>query len=166
MSEETKVDVDYMIAQLGLTVDSVYVPMEKGDKPRLKWVVTLNRLGKKILSCTYTAGVDYAPSWPAQAAYDECRTGLYAVVLLVPKPISPDIVDVVASLCLDASAIDYASFEDWANNCGYDFHVMEDPEEKQFLLVDYKQCLEYALKLKAAIGDEDFQALRDACSNL
>lgn len=157
MSEETKFDIDYMIAQLGLTVDSVYVPMERGEEPRLKWVVTLKRRGKKVLSCTHTAGIAHAPSWPKQIAYDECRNGIYYDPHRIK--ILPKTVDVVASICMDASAIDYASFEDWASTYGY------DPDSRRAEAM-YKQCVEHGLKLRAAIGDASFAALCLHCSEL
>jgi hypothetical protein len=161
MSEETKVDADYMIAKLGLTVDSVYVPMERGEDPRLKWVVTLKRHGKPVLTCTYTAGVAHAPSWPKNMAYEECRRGWYYVFGHQGKmtPILPKTVDVVASLCWDAEAIDYGSFEDWASTYGY------DPDSRKAEAM-YKQCVEHGLKLRAAIGDASFAALCLHCSEL
>jgi hypothetical protein len=64
----------------------------------------------------------------------------------------PDYVDVFSSLAMDSDVIDAGGFESWASDCGYD----TDSRAAESI---YRACLEIALKLRAALGDE---ALREA----
>jgi len=74
------------------------------------------------------------------------------------KQFTPKAADVLASLALDSSVLDSGTFEDWAAEYGYDSDSRE--AEKT-----YRQCLDIALKLRAAIGDAGLQSLRDACQD-
>jgi len=56
---------------------------------------------------------------------------------------------------MDASAIDYATFEEWAPEMGYD----ADSRKGEAI---YRTCLEYALKLRGAVGDKAMEQLRTA----
>jgi hypothetical protein len=69
----------------------------------------------------------------------------------IPAPL---VRDILHSLILDADAIEYPTFEEWASNCGYD----ADSRAAEKI---YRQCLEIGLKLRALIGDAAITALRD-----
>ena len=74
------------------------------------------------------------------------------------KDIMPDMVDVVASLVMDASVIDCGTFEEWASEYGMD----TDSRKAE---ATYRACLETALKLRNGIGEAGLQKLRDACQD-
>lgn len=67
-----------------------------------------------------------------------------------PKPL-----DVIHSLVMDSSVLDYARFEDWASEYGYE----TDSRKAEST---YRACLEIALQLRAAIGESGLSELRDA----
>lgn len=160
----------------------------------LNWEITIKRAGRHVLTTEYSAGEAHAPAYkryklgatrqlntPEHAALDaELETGIVHVKgnwgLHDPKAdfesynnefgdasrrrkrINPAAADVLASLALDSSVLDSGTFEDWAAEYGYDADSRE--AEKT-----YRQCLEIALKLRAAIGDDGLQALRNACQD-
>jgi hypothetical protein len=66
----------------------------------------------------------------------------------------PEFRDVMHSLLLDAMALDYGSFQDWANDHGYD----SDSRSAEAV---YRSCLDHGLKLRSMIGDEKLAALHD-----
>lgn len=70
-------------------------------------------------------------------------------------PILPDPVDVIYSLVMDSSVLDHATFESWAGDFGY------DPDSRKGESI-YRQCLEIALSLRAAVGDSGLQTLAEA----
>src|SRR5271154_1014106 len=115
-----------------------------GVKARtLNWSVTLKRRNdrgdlREVITTDYTAGIGHAPSYPkggfgygqgitldvANALEYETEQGHAArqgsVMVIRGKTITVDACDVVASLVLDASAIDHPTFESWASDCGMD----------------------------------------------
>lgn len=178
---ETKEERAAIVATLGLTIESVFVPFSrsrnKGEKhPSLNWVVTVARNGKPFLLTDYMAGSGHCPSYKqpgfgkrtiADRERDErvaweCETGrkfgqFDNVNRMDQRPatIKPDALDVLASLVMDSSALDESSFEDWASSLGYDV----DSRKAESI---YRACLDIALKLRAALGDSGLQTLRNA----
>lgn len=142
------------IDHVHLTIDSKYIIT---GEPMLKWEVTLRHRGDPVLTCEYSAGIGHAPSYPARASYEECRTGFSAG--FPKKPILPDIQDFIQSICLDASALGYGCFEDWARELGYD----EDSRKAEKM---YRQCLQHGIMLRACLGSEKFDHLCHLCSQL
>ena len=63
-------------------------------------------------------------------------------------------IGVVWSLLNDARAIDYACFEDWADDYGYD----SDSRKAEKI---YNDCLAIGLKLRAGLGENLMEKLRD-----
>jgi hypothetical protein len=166
----------------GLEIRSVFVPWSasrnKGEKdPSLNWKVTLRRRGRMaqterecngfdILTADYMAGCGHCPSYvpsfrpvsidQRDAIRHECETGRQFVVGgYKGKPIRPDACDVLHSLLMDAEAIDCATFEEWADNFGYD-------ADSRSAEATYRACLEIGLKLRAGLGDAALAELRDA----
>ncbi len=143
-----------LIAEKGITIESEYVLPGPGIS-ELQWKISVLVDGDKAHSCTYTAGIAHAPCYPAMVAYDECQTGL---CLKRGKgyrqPLKPDIESVICSLCLDASAIDYACFEDWAREFGFD-------TDSRAAEKSYRQCIDTALRLRAALGSKAFEELQN-----
>lgn len=58
----------------------------------------------------------------------------------------------------DCDAFYYGDFEQWAADFGYD----TDSRKAEKI---YQECLRGALKLRAAIGQEGMDALREACQD-
>jgi hypothetical protein len=152
----------------------------KDDKGRtrlsLNWKVTLLVNARVVLTTDYGAGAGHCPSygtkapasypgsalgWQQEAARHECETGqkavCYGVVLGFKRTsgaIEPNTHNVLHSLCLDAGAIDYATFEEWASDMGY------DPDSRSGEKA-YRACLEIGLKMRNGLGDAQFRALRE-----
>lgn len=143
-------DLEKLISDYSITTTSTYIPMRKGEEPRLKWNVTLCVHKDRVMDVEYTAGMAHAPSYPAQCAVDECRTGFRTGST---APIMPDTRDVVRSVMLDCDALDYGRFEDWARDYGYD----TDSRAAEAI---YRLCLQRAIMLRASLGKEKFDALQ------
>lgn len=69
--------------------------------------------------------------------------------------IMPNPVDVFYSLAMDSDVLNYGTFEEWAAEFGY------DPDSRKAESI-YRACLEIALKLRAAIGEDGLERLREA----
>jgi hypothetical protein len=165
----------------GIVVESEFVPWSKSRsfkpdadadvrKRSLNWRVRIVKtrtaipLGApfEILTTDYTAGIAHAPSYKighlltvdvAKALERETETGLFR-----SKRIEPDACDVMFSLVSESDAIDYATFEEWASNLGYD----TDSRKAE---ATYRACLDTALKLRAALGEAGLERLRHACQD-
>lgn len=166
-----------VIDKLGLTVEAEFVPFSRSlyavPDPKIKdlclnWVVTLKRNGSVILTAQFSSGVGYCPSYShritsdvAEKLHFECEHGREAVrrdywaPIREGEPIMPDPVNVISSLARDADVLNHRSFEDWAMEYGYD----EDSRKAEQM---YRECLELALRLRYAIGDEGLRELQDA----
>lgn len=75
------------------------------------------------------------------------------------RAVKPTASDVVQCLLSDASAIDYASYEEWGPDLGYD----KDSRKGEQV---YRECLSTGLKLRAALGDAVLTELRELASRL
>lgn len=69
--------------------------------------------------------------------------------------IMPDPVDILYSLAMDSDVLNYGTFEDWASEFGYD----TDSRSAESV---YRACLEIALKIRVAIGEDGLERLREA----
>lgn len=176
-------NIERTAAELGLTMETVFVPFSqsrnKSDKhPSLNWKVTILRNGREVLTTDYMAGSGNCPGYPnrylgkmtvaEKAVVDaECETGMpcyfsnerqEAIPSYRATPILPEFADVLYSLASEASAIDYATFEEWASDYGYD-------TDSRSAEKTYRACLEIALKLRSAIGDDGLAKLRESCQD-
>lgn len=180
MDKQETLDV---ITKMGLTVTAKFVPhsqsRNKADKsPSLNWIVTVSRGGREVLTTEYGAGMGHCPSFNAKpvqswnrpvsdfkplACAFECESGLRAKFFSWSSdftgdskaPILPDSADVLYSLAMDSSVLDYGTFEDWADEFGYD----KDSRKGE---ATYRACLELALKLRNGIGESGLSLLREA----
>lgn len=170
------------VADLGLTITSEFVPFSKSRNAKpskrdgkpwrsLNWVVTLWRNGKPVITTDYSAGEAHCPAYksnikpPVMKNYAidfEIENGYQAklaygetYIAIKSKPILPDPLDVIHSLVADSDVLDYSTHEDWADSLGY------DPDSRNGERI-YRQCLEYALKLRAAVGESGLAQLRTA----
>lgn len=178
---ETREERAAIVASLGLTVESVFVPFSqsrnKAEKyPSLNWRVTVLRNGREILTTDYSAGSAHCPSYKHDDKAEtrhmvawECEHGFKASGVRwggrpeaygatrgnVAQPIKPDSLNVLASLAMDSDVIDAGGFESWASDLGYD----TDSRKAESI---YRACLDIALKLRSALGDSGLQTLRNA----
>ncbi|CAB4124891.1 hypothetical protein UFOVP59_56 [uncultured Caudovirales phage] len=177
-----KTEILATLEKMGLTVIAKFVPFSlsrnKAEKyPSLNWVVTVLHNGKPLLVTDYTAGANHCPSygakpvqswnrpvsdWKPLATAFECESGLRAKYFSwytnfigdTKSPILPDTCDVLASLSMDSSVLDYGNFEGWASEFGY------DPDSRKGESI-YRACLEVALKLYNGLGESGLLLLRE-----
>lgn len=167
---EPKKPIQHAIEKLGLSIKAEFVPWSKSRNAKekhksLNWRVTLLRGGKEVLTTDYRAGEGHCPSYKQtfggmsidqRNALDyECENGSRYNMALSGKPILPDAADVIYSLVMDADVLNYAKFEEWAENFGY------DPDSRKGEAI-YRTCLEHALALRNAIGDDGLRELQEA----
>lgn len=127
----------------------------------LNWIVTIGA-GNQTLTVDYMQGIGHLPGFrhgDRSIAYHElvkaaCETGqrqrdghgLSIGMIANPAP-----VDVLCSLCVDADVIEYATFEEWAEDYGYDTDS-RDAEKT------YNACLSHALKLRQMFDLDEMRA--------
>lgn len=177
-------DILECAASLGLTVESEFVPLSKSrnaDRSQYKegslnWRVTLLMNGRGFLTVDYSAGVAHCPSykqmWGGQrrTVYEQellnyemehgkqARPLTYVGQIIGGKPILPKTADVLHSIINDADVINYPNFEQWAESVGFD----TDSRKAEAI---YKACLDYALKLRANLGEAGLAKLTEACQD-
>lgn len=176
MKNSIKQNIADVIADLGLTIESEFVPFSQSrnkteKNPSLNWLVTLKRNEREILTTEYMAGMGHCTAYKASKAQlghqysvprdtalrEECETGRPWVPFGRASKThehKPKITDFLYSLVRDADALDYSTFENWASNYGYD----ADSRKAESI---YRACLEIALKLRNGIGEEGLAKLRD-----
>lgn len=173
-------------AELALTVDAVFVPFSlsrnavRAPKVRdrsLNWKVTIRHAGRPVLdNLDYSAGIGHCPALRGQPFRRMTQDVIDAVVIeteqgVVAKIVSwgawptkqkiapPDPIDVIAAVAQDGAAIDYARYEDWAEDMGI------DPDSRKGEAI-YRACLTQGLVLRVALGDAVFQELRELAQRL
>jgi len=169
----TKESIEAVAAELGLTLHSEFVPWSKsrnaGEKsPSLNWTVTLRKNSREVLTTDYGAGCGHCPSYQqgnsnaprAMAVEAECETGYaHRIDGMKPaktkSPILPEFADVLHSLASDSDVLDAGGFEEWASDLGYD----TDSRKAE---ATYRACLDIALKLRNALGEQGLATLREA----
>lgn len=161
------------IESLKLTVTSTFIPWSQSRKagekyPSLNWKITLLKAGKPILTTDYSAGCGHVPGYNfADNSIDHanmvkrvCETGKSRTILasgitFTGKPILPNPTNVIYSLVIDSDVLNHPSFEEWAEDFGYDTDSRQ--AEKT-----YQACLQIALTLCNTIGDAGFSMLQEA----
>ncbi len=175
---EQQQQIESVLTELGLSIDSLFIPWSmsrnKEEKhPSLNWKISVKHKGREILSCDYSAGMGHCPSYKqGEMSVDEnhlidweCGHGKTAMrilpsfgVVAYGAPIFPSSADVFSSLCSESDAINYSSFEEWAESFGYD----SDSKSAEKI---YQECLRIGLALRNALGEQGFNKLREAFSN-
>ncbi len=178
-----KSEVLAKLADLGVTMTAEFVPFSQSRNaaekhPSLNWNVTIHKGGRVVLTTDYGAGMAHCPAysrkapnnydrlkkyWRDEACRAECEAG-FAIGRVMgfwphhgdgagqrfrfdkKTPILPDLADVMHCLVLDASVLDCGGFENWAADFGYD----TDSRKAE---ATYRQCLDLAVKMRAAFGD-------------
>ena len=145
----------------------------KSEKsPSLNWRVTLGPL-----TTDYSQGCGHCPAYKkwgyryvveVAAVRAECETGYAHTIAVggenVPRSLNtripgPDLADVVYSLVLDTSVLDYADFESWASEVGYDIDSRR--AEKT-----YQECLKTSLAFRSMLRPGHFEQLQTLCQDM
>ena len=146
----------------------------------LNWQVLIKRGAYVVAETTYSAGSGHCPASKTfskdnkrereAAVREECESGrrvarvqLWAcdakfIHQRTAANSKPDLCDVLASLALDASVLDAASFEDWAADLGYD----TDSRKAEVI---YRECLKTALRLRSSLGEAALSELLEAAQD-
>jgi hypothetical protein len=163
------------ITEHELSMVAEFVPFSKSRTAKggakttemsLNWMVTVLRSGREILTIPYTAGIGHCPSYSPRITMDaaairfECEFGKRAVgnfdfPYRTGQSISPSFSDVLYSLAMDASVLDYPEFEEWAEAWGM------DPDSRSAERT-YRECLATALRLRAGLGEDGLAELQRA----
>ena len=171
------------LASLGLTVVATFVPFSASRNAMeaktnsdlsLNWRVAVLHNDRPVIETDYQQGIGHAPAYKAsvralghansvmrfEALQYEAENGResrrHDTFGTGGKRLNPpSAADVVYSLASDASAIDCATFEDWADELGYD----ADSRKAESI---YRACLETGLRLRSALGDAGLEQLRAA----
>lgn len=179
--ERAAAEFAILASELALSVKCDFVPFSQSrnkgeDRLSLNWRCTVERNGRAITgleAVDYMQGSGHCPASKAggkrfaikadmqRAIALECETGKRALPDMGGRPYQtktpiapPTAADVLSALWLDSDVIDYACFEDWAADLGY------DPDSRKGEAT-YRACLATALALRSAIGEADFAKLRD-----
>ncbi len=179
-------DLAALADKLALTVECAFVPFSRSRNageahPSLNWRCAILRNGKPVKgleAIDYMQGSGHCPAnkvkafqgnrfAKARAIAIECDSGWQArpnIGGIEPyqsnrKIAPPALADVLSAIARDTDVLDYACFEDWAAEIGF------DPDSRKGEAT-YRACLAYALALRAAIGDEALQSLRDLAGQM
>lgn len=176
--EQTRQAVTDLLKDNDVKMDVVFIPWSKSRNksekmPSLNWRITIICKGRFVLTTDYSAGYGHSPSYKQfykklnclklsvdeyNSIKKECETGKTSARFGTVKPILPDIVDVIYSLLMDAQAIDCQDFEMWAGDMGYD----TDSRKAEGI---YKECVKIGMAMRACLGDELIEKLRELLQN-
>lgn len=174
--EATKESIRATAAELGLSMTAEFVPYSQSRHAAegwesLNWKVTLHKAGRPILTTDYAAGVASCPSYSKRKAADGAAMLAYEIEngraarmrsfgAIVPDraapPILPELADVLSALAIDSSVLDHPTYETWAAEYGMD----SDSRKGE---ASYRACLEVALRMRAALGEDGLRRLVTAC---
>jgi len=181
-SEDRAADRFALIQKLGLEYSAKFMPFSMSrnsaeKNPSLNWKVTIKR-GNQSMTTDYMQGVAHIPMYSHQhsrlvvydnAVREACETGKSRLInhksaydaaqgeRMAPRLTvipAPRLEDVLYSLVLDASVLDSPTYEDWAGEFGYDVDSRKGE-------ATYRACLEIALKMRAILGNDNLETLRD-----
>lgn len=157
------------------------MPHPSNDWAAVQFNVALFKGDRLILETTYSEGIgrfplkyQSAPSFltkeesdlyyvlqarPSASFKDELRVNKIkssmAAKIAKYEKAQPDIKNVVYGLLMDAGVIDYSSFEEWADDYGYDVDSRKAEST-------YQACLKIGLALRSGLGDEGLRQLEEA----
>lgn len=161
-----------------LEYHAVFVPLSRSrsasEQRCLNWRIRLKRRGVK-LTTDYQTGMGLIPDWAKGALKAEgfnpytMRHTVYSDALEAEMAETgkchrqslpaPDLADVLRCLLMDAGAIDYATFEDWASDLGMDTDSRKDARV-------YCQCVKQGLRLRSMLGDELMSKCRELLQDM
>lgn len=147
---------------------------KEGDKlPSLNYKIKLMIDGRLVLVTPYMMGCAHAPCWrpgmlrsmtmyEKEALDYECENGRKyreGMFRIGGEPIPPKIEDVLACLAVDAEAINYGSFEEYAE-------MFCENSDSIAALRTYEVCRDTGLKLRANLPGNQFDALLEISRDL
>ncbi len=175
MTTEQAIERDAFIASLGITYTPTFVPTPQPQAfvkdPQLHWSIKLQK-GRAQLVTDYHQGVGHVAGYQQyhKTKYDKrmaeegyrktCETGKlwrlmpnseYWHPLKESQP-APSLTDVLHCLVSDSDVLNFSSFEDWANEFGY------EPDSRK-AEATYHACLKNSLALKNLIGSSNLEKL-------
>ncbi len=177
-----KEQVSLILADAGIAMTAKHVPTtfdpKSKDWQHIAWRVEFSSPRGKF-STDYKQGIGHLPAGMVPAGgrytiYELERVQFTLSTGMVPrkdsdlgsninfgaKPLpKPEAADVVYSLVSDASAADYASFEDWAADMG------DDPDSRQAEKT-FNLCRQIALDLFRVFGADVVEKLRPVVSEM
>ncbi len=144
----------------GLTMTATHIPSEVQkdvSKSQVKWKIVL-QYGSQKYETEYSTGIGHLKrhkqgmdfrTVDERQSLSTClhngRSGMFSVV-------PPSMDDVIQCLLSDAEAIDFATFEEWAGNFGFDTDSREGERA-------YNACLKTGLALRQMFGESGLQKL-------
>ena len=166
-----------IIDNLGIVYTAEFVPFSRSRNAKsdpkindysLNWKITISK-NRNVLTTDYMQGIGYIPGYvfkyhmtvnQLKNIKTACESGKdYTDHTTIGKKIPPPAwQDVLYSLVMDSSALEYSTFEEWAEDFGYETNSRK--AEKI-----YKLCLEIGLKLRAMLGSDTMEKLREAYSD-
>lgn len=183
MSKDYKAIRAEIIEREKIKVTSVFVPFSqsrnKNEKHKsLNWKVSVWRGDHCAVTTDYSAGCGHCHSYKNPPKLksgrvdeylqrleiaSECEDGFPPVrgfmggfvTHMSKKQAVPEAESVLYSIITDSDVLNYARFEDWASDFGYDTDSRE--AEKT-----YKACLDIALQVRAVFGEALLNELREA----
>jgi hypothetical protein len=184
MSEFNHDKLAELTSGLEYTAAYVPFSMSRNAKEKhrsLNWIIRLKRNGT-LLQTDFMQGIGHLPKaaqeFLKKAGYSGLFNGRHTVdsdnleramvesgkvckwsdslaMAMHGKPLPhPSLADVLSCLLMDAEAIDYVPFEEWANNIG------ENPDSRK-AEATYRHCLDHGLKLRQMFGDALLTKLRE-----
>lgn len=172
--KQRKDPIGYELEKMGLTMGATFIPFtqsrnatDKGldvsvNDLSLNWRVSLYYGGKMVLTTDYSQGVGHCVTklpWNGRVLAEtadriryECETGKPTPFAKMIK--APDIKDVLYCLVADSSAYEYASFEEWAGDMGYD----TDSRKAETI---YNECNAIAVRIVKGLGHDVINKLQE-----
>lgn len=143
------------------TLQAVHVPNKAEEWARLSldYHIKLLYKGRFVLETEYYMGIANIPGYKYEknrSVYTDrmvrkaCKTGKDST----GTPIFPHAFDVLWSLVMDAGAIHYSNYEEFADAYGYD----RDSRSGEKL---YRECLETGLTLRNKLGQAELDRLNE-----
>ena len=162
-----------LMEELRLKVTSEFIPwsrsrsFKKDAKPsdyNFNYEVTLYYCDAEVLATDYSMGYGHSPSYKQsfrgvtvsemQIMREECESGRVRGIYKLKK-IEPDPVDVLHSLVLNMSVLDYRRFEDWAAYLGFNPDSIKDEKI-------YRACVDIGLQMRNVLGENVLKRLQEA----
>lgn len=174
-----KAAIKQYLDELGLEMVTMFVPFSisrnaKEKYPSLNYKVTITRklpppqapLHRTIIETDYMMGCGHVPGYKQSSLIHHqnylrqaCEEGKVpwhddAPRKMVGKYIRPELVDVMYSLVMDADALQYDTYEDWAASYGYE----EDSRKGEKI---YNECRRLGSDLRKLVSYAGLEKLQE-----
>lgn len=163
-----KEELEQFMEDFGVAIEWDYIPVHylKDSRiwdARLEWNITVKRNDKNILTTKFSSGLGcyFKEVLKGRLSLDEEKHIKQCLLVGTvdgrpgSKKLEPNLCDILSSLALDSSVLDFSCFEYWAAEFGYD----EDSRTAERI---YQACLKTALALRNELGEDGLRALQEA----